>query len=234
MCRAKSQGGRRCPSHSPSARRAGRAAADTLPIVDLSYRSFKTAWTENLSNIKFLPEKVPSPETERALLSIKKDPKSMVRIYRAMPAHKNQINSGGDFVGLSWEVAEQYRKGMTAAQRERFHVVSAIVPASDILTRRDPEGNVQLHEFGYDGPSFTAEPYMDGAPGTPYKGEKVSVGDWVSVDSGGDGGGIFWARVTDITDNHLTLPVGPFEHQYPMDRVTHHEPSNLPIVACNP
>ena len=232
MCRSKSQGGRRCPSHSPAARRTRVAAA--TPIVDVSYRNFKTAWTENLSDIEFLPEKVPSPEVERALLSIKKDPKSSVRIYRALPAHKNQINSGGDFVGLSWEVAEQYRKGMTAAQHERFHVVSALVPASDILTRRDSEGNVQLHEFGYDGPSLAAEPYMDGAPGTPYKGEKVSVGDWVSLSSGGNSGGIFWARVTDITDSHLTLPVGPREHQYLMDRITHHEPSDLPCVArCN-
>ena len=199
-----------------------------IDVVDVSYRNFKTAWSDNLSDIEFLPEKVPSPETERALLSIKKDPKSSVRIYRTMPAHKNQINSGGDFVGLSWKIAEKHREGMTAAHRKKYHVVSAIVPASDLLTRRDTEGNVNLYEFGYDGPSLIAEPYMDGAPGTPYEGEKVSVGDWVSVDSGGDGGGIFWARVADITDNILTVPMGAYESHFPMDRITHHEPSNLP------
>ena len=238
MCRSATatRPARRCPSSSPAARKARRhPETDAGPVpVDVSYRSFKLPWNGRLVDAEILPEMAPDPEVERALIDIKRDPAAMVRIYRTVPAAKNQINPGGEWVSMSWSMAEEHKISMTNYWRRKYHVLSAIVPASDLMTTDESrDGGVNLTQFGYYGPQITAATHTGGAPGAPYAGEEIRVGDWVSIcalkgiERVKDGGGFFWARVTGVVPGGVIFDDHTAKYPCPLDRITHHEPRRV-------
>ena len=163
MCRSKSDGGRRCASQSPAARRKKRSDAKTNTEVEeltqpdaTDYRMMHqpheegdpaSDLSETFPDIYEHPEYYSHgsetyTESMRVIRSIRGNPEAEVSIYRSVPDPEFEIKHG-DWVSLSKAYAEEHGRDATDPAKD-WPVVSLRVKAKTVLT-----GGDDINEFGY-------------------------------------------------------------------------------------